>query len=145
MIFLGGAALLLLRGGSNPSTNLPSTTLGTGSTASSTSSTTAGGSVQAPVTTGAAQVQGKAISPIRPGQYPDFVGADKASALSVLNDNGFNYLLIEVASNDVPKGIVMSQSPAPASKADPGSAITLTVSSGPTPDGASGATGSSGQ
>ncbi len=144
-IFLLGAGLLLLRGGSNPSTQSPSTTLGAQSATSSTSSTTAGGSVQAPVTTGDAQVQGKAISPIRPGQYPDFVGADKASALSVLNDNGFNYLLIEVASNDVPKGIVISQSPAPASKADPGSAITLTVSSGATPDGASGATGASGQ
>ena len=140
-IFLLGAGLLLLRGGSSPSTNLPATTLGAQGVSAANSATTAGGSVQAPVTTADAPVQGKAIAPIHPGQYPDFVGADKASALSVLNDNGFNYLLIEVASDDVAKGIVMSQSPAPASKADPGSAITLTISSGATQSAAKGGSG----
>jgi beta-lactam-binding protein with PASTA domain len=75
-------------------------------------------------------IQGKAIGPIRPGLYPDFVGADLASSLSVLNDNGMNFVIIEVHSDSVPQGLVINQKPGPGANASEDSAITLTVSKG---------------
>ena len=126
-IFLLGAGLLLLRGGEDPAATgtLP------GDTLSSRNETTAGGSVQAPATNLSALIQGKAIGTMRPGQYPDFVGADLASSLSVLYDNGLNFLIIAVRTSDTPPGLVMSQSPGPGASADANSAITLVVSRAP--------------
>ncbi len=124
-IFLLGAGLLLLRGGED------STATGTlpGATTSSRNETTTGGSVQAPpVSDLSGPIQGKAIGTMRPGQYPDFVGADLASSLSVLYDNSLNFLIIAVRTSDTPPGLVMSQSPGPGAKADDNSAITLVVS-----------------
>jgi hypothetical protein len=123
-IFLLGAGLLLLRGGEDPATTgtLPE------NTTTSRNETTAGGAVQAPPVSNLAPVQGKAIGPMRPGQYPDFVGADLASSLSVLYDNGLNFLIIGVVSAETPPGLVMSQSPGPGAEADETSAITLVVS-----------------
>jgi hypothetical protein len=65
------------------------------------------------------------------GQYPDFVGADLPSTLSVLYDNGLNFLIIGVRTADTPAGLVMSQSPGPGAKADDNTAITLVVSRAP--------------
>ncbi|HLG10592.1 MAG TPA: helix-turn-helix domain-containing protein [Dehalococcoidia bacterium] len=127
-IFLLGAGLLLLRGGEDPASSgdLP------GSTTASRNETTAGGSVQAPPSSAlSAPVQGKAIGTMRPGQYPDFVGADLASSLSVLYDNGLNFLIIAVRTSETPAGLVMSQSPGPGAKADDNTAITLVVSRAP--------------
>jgi hypothetical protein len=125
-IFLLGAGLLLLRGGEDPTaTTLPELTTTTGET-------TTGGSVQAPpVSNLSGPVQGKAIGPMRPGVYPDFVGADLASSLSVLYDNGLNFLIIGVRTNETPPGLIMSQSPAPGARSDDESAITLVVSRAP--------------
>jgi len=128
-IFLLGAGLLLLRGGSTTDVGaLPKETPATSA------QTASGGAVQAPpVTSPAAPVQGRAISPIRPGQYPDFVGADLVSSLAVLRDNQMNYLIVQVYSEETPKDIVISQTPPMGSKADDDSAITLVVSRGPQP------------
>jgi beta-lactam-binding protein with PASTA domain len=76
-------------------------------------------------------IQGKAIGTMRPGQYPDFVGADLPSTLSVLYDNGLNFLIVAVRTADTPAGLVMSQSPGPGAKADDNTAITLVVSRAP--------------
>jgi len=126
-IFLLGAGLLLLRGNEDPALSSPlDETAGTSLT-----QTTAGGSVEAPPSGGATgPVQGKAIGPIRPGLYPDFVGADLASAVSVLYDNQMNFVIVEVYSAETPEGLVMSQKPAPGTDADEDTAITLTVSKG---------------
>jgi hypothetical protein len=126
-IFLLGAGLLLLRGGEDPATTgtLPSSNTTTGET-------TTGGAVQAPpVSNLSGPIQGKAIGTMRPGQYPDFVGADLPSTLSVLYDNGLNFLIIGVRTADTPAGLVMSQSPGPGAKADDNTAITLVVSRAP--------------
>jgi transcriptional regulator with XRE-family HTH domain len=128
-IFLLGAGLLLLRSGEEPGLTSPLDEVAGNQT--TLQQTTAGGAVEAPPSGGSSgPVQGKAISPIRPGLYPDFVGADLASAISVLYDNGMNFVIVEVYSSDVPEGLVISQNPEAGSKADEDSAITLTVSKG---------------
>jgi cytoskeletal protein RodZ len=123
-IFLLGAGLLLLRSDDDPST-LNTARNGTPVAASTPSQ------VQAPPSTNpTGPVQGKAITPIQPGQFPDFVGADLVSTLSVLRENQMNYVIIEVADRNTPKGLVMSQSPRAGSRAGADSAITLVVSAG---------------
>ena len=119
--------MLLLRGGENPAATSALEEVAS----SSSSGTTTGGSVNAPPSTSSTgPIQGKAIGPIRPGLYPDFVGADLASALSVLYDNEMNFVIVEVYSGETPAGLVMNQSPDPGTEASDDSAITLTVSKG---------------
>jgi transcriptional regulator with XRE-family HTH domain len=126
-IFLLGAGLLLLRGGGDPALTSPLNEPGS----TSRTATTAGGAVDAPVSTNpTAPIQGKAIGPIRPGLYPDFVGADLASAVSVLYDNQMNFVIVEVYSTDAPAGLVIGQKPSAGTKANDDTAITLTVSKG---------------
>lgn len=126
-IFLLGAGLLLLRSGDNPALTSPLEEVA----ASSLTETTTGGAVDAPPSGGSTgPVQGKAIGPIRPGVYPDFVGADLPSAVSVLYDNQMNFVIVEVYSADTPEGLVIGQKPAPGAGADDDTAITLTVSKG---------------
>lgn len=126
-IFLLGAGLLLLRGGENPAvTGTLDETAGTSRT-----QTTSGGAVDAPTSNGSTgPVQGKAIGPIRPGLYPDFIGADLASAVSVLYDNQMNFVIVEVYSAETPEGLVISQKPDPGARVSDDTAITLTVSKG---------------
>ncbi len=129
-LFLVGAGLLLLRSGNdNPvieTARSQDNTPGAGAPASPSS----GGSVSAPVTSAPATVQGKAIAPNRPGQLPDFVGADKASALAVLSDNQMSYVIVEFPNRQTPKGIVISQTPSAGAKTGSDGSITLFVSSG---------------
>jgi cytoskeletal protein RodZ len=127
-IFLLGAGLLLLRGGNEP---VASSAL-TNPQTSSRTETTSGGAVDAPPASNpTGPIQGKAIGPIKPGQYPDFVGADLPSALSVLYDNEMNFVIVGVYTNDTPEGLIMSQSPNAGAQASDDTAITLTVSKGP--------------
>ncbi len=126
-IFLIGAGLLLLRSGDDvvPTSQLDEVA------ATSQTETTAGGAVDAPSSSNpTGPIQGKAIGPIRPGVYPDFIGADLASAVSVLYDNQMNFVIVEVYSDDTPEGLVISQKPSAGSKAAEDTAITLTVSKG---------------
>jgi transcriptional regulator with XRE-family HTH domain len=126
-IFLLGAGLLLLRSSDDPALTSPlDETAGI-----SRLETTAGGAVDAPPSGGSTgPIQGKAISPIRPGLYPDFIGADLPSAVSVLYDNQLNFVIVEVYSAEIPEGLVISQKPSPGADADEDTAITLTVSKG---------------
>jgi len=125
-LFLLGAGLLLLRGGDDPTTITD-----TGNRDGQTATPNGNSQVQAPpITNPTGPVQGKAIGPIRPGQFPDFVGADLASTLAVLRDNQMNYVIIEVSNRNTPKGLVMSQSPSAGARAGPDSAVTLVVSTG---------------
>ena len=130
-VFLLGAGVLLLNSGD---TAVPTTTAGRTEAPTTTApSTTAGGQVQAPPVSQAGTAQGKTIGPIRPGQFPDFVGADLASSLAVLRDNQLNYVVGEVQNRATPRGIVTSQSPGAGAKADGSATITLYVSAGPPP------------
>jgi cytoskeletal protein RodZ len=132
-IFLLGAGLLLLRTDSGDGGLTPDQLGQQQLTASQNAlSTSAGGQVEAPaVTSAAAPVQGKAIAPTRPGQYPNFVGADLASSMAVLRDNDMNYLVIQVYNDQVAKDLVISQSPASGGEASADSAVYLIVSRGP--------------
>jgi hypothetical protein len=126
-IFLLGAGLLLLRGGDEPTAVLGSQGAGDQTTVPSSPST----QVQAPpVTSAGGPAQGEPIGPIRPGEYPDFVGADLASALAVLTDNQMAYVIVEVTNAQTPEGLVISQSPDEGSSAGPNDSITLVVSAG---------------
>ena len=126
-IFLIGAGLLLLQSGDDPALTSPLDKVAS----TSRTGTTAGGAVDAPASSNATgPIQGKAIGPIRPGVYPDFVGADLPSAVSILYDNQMNFVIVEVYSDDTPEGLVISQKPDAGSKADEETAITLTVSKG---------------
>jgi transcriptional regulator with XRE-family HTH domain len=82
----------------------------------------------APVSNG--PVQGRPIGPIRPGVLPDFVGADLPSALAVLRDNEIKYVIVEAYSETTPRGLVVSQTPSPGSRAADDTAVTLLVSRG---------------
>ena len=96
-IFLIGAGLLLLRSGDDPALTSP---LDDAAVAAQ-PNTSAGGAVDAPASSNpTGPIQGKAIGPIRPGVYPDFVGADLASAVSVLYDNQMNFVIVEVYSEE---------------------------------------------
>jgi transcriptional regulator with XRE-family HTH domain len=126
-LFLVAAGLLLLRSGDSPAVTR-SQNEGAGATAG----TTASSPVQGPsaITNPARPVQGEPIGPIQPGRFPDFIGADLASSLAVLRENQMNYVIIQVANRDTPKGIVMSQSPGAGSRADGSASISLIVSAG---------------
>lgn len=126
MLFLLGAGVLLLGGGNDtlavPEQQRPATAAVTGQAAPST----------APASpAGGAPVQGKPIDPIRPGQLPDFVGADLPSSLAVLRDNQIAYVILEVPHGSVARGLVISQAPDSGSKVNGATGVTLVVSTGP--------------
>jgi hypothetical protein len=130
MLFLFAAGLLLIGGGDDP-TLVSETPRQTVVPSGVNSQVLNSGQTQLPSQPNtSAQVQGKTIGPVPPGQFPDFVGADLASSLAVLSDNRMSYAIIEAASQSTPKGIVISQKPGAGSRAD-GTTITLIVSSGP--------------
>lgn len=70
-------------------------------------------------------------SGIGDGTVPDVVGRTQAAAESLLKTNNFIPEVKEAASDTVPKGTVISQSPTANSKATKNSVVTITVSSGP--------------
>ena len=62
---------------------------------------------------------------------PNTVGATFENAVAALGDLGFVVNKTESFSNDVEKGVVISQSPTSGTKAPVGSTVTVTVSAGP--------------
>jgi hypothetical protein len=77
-----------------------------------------------------APVQGKPIGPITAGKLPDFVGADIPSALAVLRDTDLPYVVVDVPSKNVARGLVISQSPGAGSRSGADQVVTLVVSRG---------------
>ena len=69
-------------------------------------------------------------SGIGDGTVPDVVGRTQAAAESLLKTNNFIPEVKEASSDTVPKGTVISQSPAANAKATKNSVVTITVSSG---------------
>ena len=132
-IFLLGAGLLLLQSNGDGTLTTPSN--GQSDLATTSPISGPGSQVQAPpLATSNEPVQGSQIGPIRPGQLPDFVGADLASSLAVLRENQISYLIVEFADDATPRGIVVDQDPDAGSNSDQGTAITLYVSDGNTPE-----------
>jgi cytoskeleton protein RodZ len=72
--------------------------------------------------------QGRPIEPTEPGVVPDFDGATLDASLTVLNEKGMSYVVIEVDNRDVPQGLVFDQSPAPDTKLQDDESVTLVVS-----------------
>ena len=130
MLFLLAAGLLLLRDQSD-GTIVGEAPLQTAIAGASQSN--GGQALVAPQTDLSAPVAGKSIGPIRPDQYPDFVGADIASTLAVLRDNQLSYAIIEMPSSAAPRGIVIGQSPSAGASVKAGSSITIVVSKGASP------------
>lgn len=71
-------------------------------------------------------VSGQAVA----GQVPSLVGLGQQEATSILSQFGLQATVTQQAS-DAPAGNVIAQSPDPGNQAQPGSAVTLTVSTGP--------------
>jgi len=61
---------------------------------------------------------------------PNVVGKTQAQATSLLNNAGLTPEVVTEPSDDKPAGEVLSQSPPAGAKADKGSTVTITVSSG---------------
>jgi transcriptional regulator with XRE-family HTH domain len=123
-LFLLGASLLLLRSddGATSIGSLPSVSDGAATSSQPQL-------LPAPPQT-APQAQGKPIGPIRPGVVPDFVGADLPSALAVLRDNQYAYVIIEASSANAAPGIILSQSPRAGGRIGANVTIELVVSRG---------------
>jgi serine/threonine-protein kinase len=66
-----------------------------------------------------------------PIQVPSVVSVPLDQATAALRRAGFNVNTERVASDNIPEGIVVSQSPDAGNKADRGSSINVTVSTGP--------------
>lgn len=62
---------------------------------------------------------------------PDVVGMKQADAEAALTKDGFKATVVEEASAEVKKGVVIRQSPLPEQRVAEGSTVTLVVSSGP--------------
>jgi beta-lactam-binding protein with PASTA domain len=62
---------------------------------------------------------------------PDVLNQTEASARAELEAAGFQVQSVEAPSDSTPQGFVSAQSPDPGTQADKGSAVTITVSTGP--------------
>lgn len=70
------------------------------------------------------------VGPVTPGEVPDLQSVDMDSALAALREADINYVVIEVNNDQVPEGLVIQQDPAPGTKAEPDTSVTLVVSRG---------------
>jgi cytoskeleton protein RodZ len=73
------------------------------------------------------------VPPFDQGRMPDFHGVIRGEAEQVLDDLGLSFVVIEVATDAAPAGIVFDQSPAPGDSAPKDTSVTLIVSQGPPP------------
>ena len=62
---------------------------------------------------------------------PDVSGAMGFDALASVKNAGLTYVVVGIYDDNVPEGFVISQRPAPNSKASTGDPVTLVISRGP--------------
>lgn len=62
---------------------------------------------------------------------PEVAGRSESEATAILSDAGFNVERADEGSNDVPEGTVIRSQPGAGSEVEPGSTVTIFVSSGP--------------
>jgi len=72
---------------------------------------------------------GRPIPDAPPGVLPDLVGVSLGDAQAFLESRRLGYLIVYASLEKVPDGLVVGQFPATGSNVQPGSAVTLTVSS----------------
>jgi cytoskeletal protein RodZ len=70
------------------------------------------------------------LAKAEPVKVPDLRGSELPEALVAIGQAGLDYVIMQVYDEDVPEGTVINQSPSPGSKADAGTAVTVTVSRG---------------
>ncbi len=123
LLLLGGGLLLYRSGSGNeePATSVPATTE---------AGVTAEEATPAPGESTPLPAIARPVGPVIPGRVPDLQSVDVESALAALQEADINYVVIEVENDQVPRGLVFQQSPAPGSKADPSTPVTLVVSRG---------------
>ena len=71
------------------------------------------------------------IPPFDSGTTPDFVGADRAVAIALIEDLGLELAVVESRSATAPAGRVFQQAPTPGTLIAPGEIVTLVISLGP--------------
>lgn len=125
MLFLLGAGLLLYRSGSGGEETAPGvpTSVVEGATAEATPAS-AGEASPPPA------IMARPAGPVTPGEVPDLRSVDLDSALAALRQAEIDYVVIQVKNEEVPEGLVFEQSPAPGTKADSDTSVTLLVSRG---------------
>jgi cytoskeletal protein RodZ len=126
VVLLLGAGLLLYRSGSGheePTTEAPAASEVEGASEEPAAAATVVEPTPFPAIA-------RPVGPVIPGRVPDLEGVDIESALAALQEAEVNYVIIEVNNDDVLSGLVFQQSPAPGSKADPRTPVTLVVSRG---------------
>ena len=62
---------------------------------------------------------------------PDIVNRSRDEAISLIQDVGFTYSLSEVPSSSITKGYVINTEPSAGEKAEAGSSVSITISTGP--------------
>ncbi len=62
---------------------------------------------------------------------PDIVNKSRDEAISVIQDAGFTYSISEAPSSSITKGYVISTEPSAGEKAEAGSSVSITISTGP--------------
>ena len=70
------------------------------------------------------------VPPYEDGRMPDFRGVLRGEAEQVLSDLDLPFVLIEVATDDAPPGVVFDQAPAPGDATSSSTSVTLIVSQG---------------
>ncbi|MDA0351383.1 MAG: helix-turn-helix domain-containing protein [Chloroflexi bacterium] len=71
------------------------------------------------------------IPPFDPGTTPDFVGADRATAIALIENLGLTVSIVESPSATARAGEVFQQAPEPGTLSSAGDVVTLVVSQGP--------------
>ena len=92
----------------------------------------AGQGAVAPSTGAAVAPAAKSLVAPPDGSLPDFAGVELNNVLDYLRSASYSYLIIQTPNQTVPSGLVISQSPAPGTRAESGAKLTLTVSTGAT-------------
>ena len=103
------------------------------------SSGTGGGSAVAPTVTASAPeasgggpppTGGKPIGEVKKGTVPDLTGARVDDAMTAVGEAGMAYVVVETDSARGTPGVVASQDPAPGTKGNSSTAVTLVVPKG---------------
>ena len=134
ILFLFAAGLLLYRSGSGGEDATPAEPLAVATTAAEVAEQPAPELEATAAAPSEQEAEGRAgrsvVAGAATGTVPDFEGFDLESALVVLRDRGFDYVVVEVDNTDVPEGLIFDQNPAPGTDSEGDAVVTLVVSRG---------------
>jgi len=136
ILFLFAAGLLLYRSGSGGEDSTPAEPLAVATTAAEVAERPApeleatGAPPSGQEAEAQARLERSMVAGAATGTVPDFEGFDLDSALTVLRERGFDYVVVEVDNTDVPEGQIFDQNPAPGTESEGDAVVTLVVSRG---------------